>query len=175
MNDQPIAIKIKPIKLILMDVDGVLTDGGIILGNAGIELKIFNVQDGAGIVLARAAGLKTGIITGRESEAVQQRALELKMDVVLQGQTDKLKAYANLKNSLQLTDLEIAYIGDDLADLPVLNRAGFSASVANGRPEVRAVVDYVTQASGGHGAMREIIDLILKLQGKWELALSKYS
>lgn len=165
--------KIRQIKLILMDVDGVLTDGGIILGNAGVELKNFNVQDGAGITLAHRAGLKTGILTERQSEAVRRRAAELKLDVVSQGHQKKLAEYAQIKKRLNLTDAEIAYIGDDVPDLPVLRQVGFSASVANGRPEVQKAVDFVAQACGGHGAVREFIELILKTQGKWEQAVSE--
>lgn len=155
-----------------MDVDGVLTDGGIILGSNGIELKVFNVQDGAGVTMARRAGLKVGILTGRESEAVTRRAEELRFDVVSQGHFNKLSEYDRIKIQLNLNDAEIAYIGDDILDLSVLKQVGFSVAVANARPEVKPVVDYVTTADGGHGAVRETIDLILKTQNKWELALS---
>jgi len=159
--------KISRIKLILMDVDGVLTDGGIILGSQGLEIKIFNVQDGAGITMARLAGLKVGILTGRISEAVQQRATELHFDIVSQGHFNKLTEYEQIKQSLAVSDLEVAYIGDDILDLDVLRRVGFSIAVANARPEVKSEVDYITAASGGKGAVREVVDLILKTQNRW--------
>lgn len=156
-----------------MDVDGVLTDGGIILGNDGLEIKIFNVQDGMGITLAQKAGLKIGIITGRESEAVLRRAQELKLDQVSQGHFNKLAPYNKIKEKYGLLDEEIAYIGDDVLDLGILNRVGLSVAVANARQEVKACVDYVTIASGGKGAVREVIDLILKTQDKWDNTLEK--
>jgi len=159
--------KISRIKLILMDVDGVLTDGGIILGSQGMEIKIFNVQDGAGITMARLAGLKVGILTGRLSEAVQQRATELHFDVVSQGHFNKLTEYEQIKQSLAVSDLEVAYIGDDILDLDVLRRVGFSIAVANARPEVKSEVDFITATSGGKGAVREVVDLILKTQNRW--------
>ena len=165
--------KIKKIKMILMDVDGVLTDGGIILGNEGLEIKIFNVQDGMGITLARKAGLKIGIITGRNSEAVSSRAQELEIDELSQGHFDKLSSYMSIKEKFGFTDEEIAYIGDDMVDLPILNRVGFSVAVANAREEIKPCVDYVTTASGGKGAVREVIDLILKTLGKWDEAIEK--
>lgn len=164
--------KIKPIKLILMDVDGVLTDGGIILGSNGFEMKIFNVQDGAGVTLARKAGLKVGIITGRESEAVARRVQELKMDVVSQGHFNKLGEYERIKNEMNLDDSEIAYIGDDILDLCILERVGFAAAPQNARPEVKSQVAYVTRANGGNGAVRELIDMILKEKGLWDQAVS---
>ncbi len=159
--------KIMKIKLILMDVDGVLTDGQIIYSEKGDEIKAFNVQDGLGITLARMAGLKTGIITGRHSDLVERRALELKMDVISQGNFSKLPEYEKIKNELNLSDDEIAYIGDDILDLPILKRVGFSVAVANARDEVKAACDYVTLNSGGKGAVREVIDKILKRQDKF--------
>jgi len=165
--------KINKIKLILMDVDGVLTDGGIILGTQGIEVKIFNVQDGAGITMARRVGLKVGILTGRTSEAVSRRAEELHFDIVSQGHFNKLNAYTQIKKQTRLADEEIAYIGDDILDLPVLRQVGYSVAVNNARSEVKQAVDYITSASGGKGAVREVIDLILKAQNKWQLALEK--
>ncbi len=165
--------KISRIKLILMDVDGVLTDGGIILGSQGMEIKIFNVQDGAGITMARLAGLKVGILTGRLSEAVQQRATELHFDVVSQGHFNKLTEYEQIKQSLAVSDLEVAYIGDDILDLDVLRRVGFSIAVANARPEVKSEVDYITATSGGKGAVREVVDLILKTQNRWHTVVDQ--
>ena len=158
--------KLVKIKLILMDVDGVLTDGEIIYSSDGSEIKKFHVQDGMGITLARMAGLKTGIITGRISEMVKRRAEELKFDVVSQGSFNKLPQYEQIKQQFNLKDEEIAYIGDDLLDMSILMRVGFSAAVANARDEVKAICDYVTVAQGGQGAVREVIDKILIRQNK---------
>ncbi|MBN1407287.1 MAG: HAD-IIIA family hydrolase [Calditrichaceae bacterium] len=160
-------LKLLNIKLLLMDVDGVLTSGDIIYSSSGEELKRFNIQDGMGITLARKAGLKTGIITSRESAMVKWRAEELKIDIISQGNSDKLKPYEQIRNQEGLKDEEIAYIGDDLPDLCILKRVGFSAAVANARDEVKAVCDYVTIAEGGHGAVREIVEMILKRQEKF--------
>lgn len=158
--------KLSQIKLILMDVDGVLTSGEIIYTASGDELKMFNVQDGMGITLARMAGLKTGILTGRTSDLVHRRAEELKVDVISQGSFDKLPEYEKIKQELGLTDEQICYIGDDVLDISILKRVGFSVAVANARDEVKAICDYVTVAEGGKGAVREVIDKILKWQNK---------
>lgn len=158
--------KILQIKMILMDVDGVLTSGEIIYTSSGDELKMFNVQDGMGITLARLAGLKTGIITGRMSALVKRRAEELKVDVLSQGNFKKLPEYERIKKEFGLNDREICYIGDDVLDIPILKRVGFSVAVANARDEVKAICDYVTVAEGGKGAVREVIDRILKWQQK---------
>jgi 3-deoxy-D-manno-octulosonate 8-phosphate phosphatase (KDO 8-P phosphatase) len=160
--------KIIKIKMLLMDVDGVLTDGSIILGNNGIELKIFNVQDGMGIDLAKRAGLLVGIITGRVSEAVARRAKELNMDEISQGSYNKLEPYENIKLKYNLSDNEIAYIGDDILDISILKKCGLKITVTNGREEVKRICDYVTKASGGNGAVRETVELILKGKGIWE-------
>lgn len=165
--------KISKIKMILMDVDGVLTNGEIIYSSSGDELKIFNVQDGMGITLARLAGLKTGIITGRLSALVERRAHELKMDVVYQGNFKKLPDYERVKRDFELNDDEICYIGDDVLDMPILKRVGFSVAVANARDEVKAICDYITVAPGGKGAVREVIDRILKWQNKMELVMER--
>jgi len=159
--------KLLNIKLLLMDVDGVLTSGDIIYSSSGEELKKFNIQDGMGITLARMAGLKTGIITGRVSDMVKRRAEELKIDIISQGNFNKLKPYEDIRDREKLKDEEIAYIGDDLMDLCILNRVGFSVAVANARDEVKAVCDYVTIADGGNGAVREVIEKILKRQEKF--------
>ena len=156
-----------------MDVDGVLTDGKIIYSSSGEEIKEFNVQDGLGITLARMAGLKAGIITGRISPMVKKRATELKFDVISQGSFDKLPEYEKIKNDLKLKDEEIAYIGDDILDISILKRVGFAVTVANGRDEVKAICDYVTIALGGNGAVREVIDKILQRQNKMDKLLKE--
>ncbi len=159
--------EIKKIKMILMDVDGVLTDGKIIFTSDGAELKEFNIQDGMGITLARMAGLKTGIITGRESIMVQRRAEELKYDIISQGSFKKFARYEEIKKQFGLSDDEVCYIGDDLPDIPILKKAGFSVAVANARNELKKIAHYTTTLSGGEGAVREVIDLILKGQDKF--------
>ncbi len=158
-----------------MDVDGVLTNGEIIYTSSGDELKIFNVQDGMGITLAHLAGLKTGIITGRMSALVERRAHELKMDIVSQGNFNKLPEYERVIRDFELKDEEVCYIGDDVLDLPILKRVGFSVAVANARDEVKAVCDYVTSAQGGKGAVREVIDRILKWQNKLHEVIDRLS
>lgn len=165
--------KIKNIKMLLLDVDGVLTNGNIFLGNNDIELKSFDIHDGFGIKMAQQGGIKVGIITGRTSKAVIKRAKELQLDEIFQGQINKIRAYHQILTKYKLKDNEVAYIGDDLFDLPILNHVGFSVAVANARDEVKTRVDYITRSPGGKGAVREVIDLILKSQNKWEDVLEK--
>ena len=150
-----------------MDVDGVMTDGKIYFTSSGEEIKAFDIQDGMGITLARNAGLKTGIITGRKSQMVEQRARELKYDVVLQGESDKLSQYEKIKSEFKFTDDEICYIGDDIPDIPVLKKVGFSVAVANAREELKQFCDYITKRDGGHSAVREVIDKILLSREKF--------
>jgi 3-deoxy-D-manno-octulosonate 8-phosphate phosphatase (KDO 8-P phosphatase) len=163
--------KLAKIKVLLFDVDGVLTTGNITYTDAGHEIKSFNVQDGMGITLARLAGLKTGIITGRKSKIVERRAKELKVDFLSQGRFNKLPAYQKIVSENGLDHSEICYIGDDILDLVILNRVGFSVAVANAREEVKAECDYITVATGGNGAVREVVDMILKRQGKFNVLL----
>lgn len=152
--------------MILMDVDGVLTDGKLYFTSSGDEIKAFDIQDGMGISLARKAGLKTGIITGRSSIMVSRRAEELKYDIVLQGDDNKLGQYEKIKSQFNLTDQQICYIGDDIPDIPVLQKVGFSVAVANARDELKQFCHYITKRDGGHSAVREVIDKILLVQGK---------
>jgi 3-deoxy-D-manno-octulosonate 8-phosphate phosphatase (KDO 8-P phosphatase) len=160
--------KIQPIKMIIFDVDGVLCSGDITYLDTGAEIKTFDVQDGMGVTLARMAGLKTGIITGRQSKAIERRVEELKIDILKQGSFNKLGPYAEVKKELGFVDKEICYIGDDVLDMPLLNLVGFSVAVPNAREEVKAICDYVTVSRGGRGAVREVIDLILKSQEKFD-------
>ena len=153
--------------MILMDVDGVMTDGKIYFTSSGDEIKAFDIQDGMGITLASKAGLKTGIITSRSSKMVERRAKELKYDVVLQGESDKLSQYEKIKSQFNYTDDEFCYIGDDIPDIPILKKVGFSVAVANARDELKQFCDYVTKRDGGHSAVREVIDKILMSQGKF--------
>ena len=156
------------LQLLLLDVDGVMTDGGIILVGETEEAKCFCIQDGMGVTLARAAGLKVGIITGRKSAVVQRRAQELKMDEVCQGFFRKEEALDLLLDKHELDPSQVAYVGDDILDMPIMKRVGLPISVANARPEVKAHSVYVTQARGGHGAVREVIDWLLELRGQKE-------
>lgn len=160
--------KAKAIRLIVMDVDGVLTDGRIFYNADGVETEAFFVRDGLGLRMAQQAGLLTAILTGRMSGAVTHRAKELGISEIHQGVLNKLEVYEMLLQRYGLTDEAAAYVGDDLNDLPLLGRAGLSAAPADAVPEVRAKVAYVTARSGGCGAVREVIDLILKAQGRYE-------
>jgi 3-deoxy-D-manno-octulosonate 8-phosphate phosphatase (KDO 8-P phosphatase) len=160
------------IALVLLDVDGVMTDGSIAFTEGHLESKTFDARDGVGLWLARRAGLRTGLISGRTSAAVVRRAGELGMDEVHLRVRDKLTAYERILRRLQLRDAQVCYIGDDLVDLPVLGRAGMPVTVADARPEVLRAARFVTEAPGGRGAVREVIDAILKAQGKWGLVMS---
>lgn len=159
------------ISLLLMDVDGVLTDGRIYLQSlpdgSALEMKAFDSQDGAGLKMARACGIRTGIITGRESAATARRAREMAMDFVFQKCAEKLPAYEEILRRAKLTDAEVAYVGDDLPDLPILSRVGLALGVANAAEEVKRAAHYVTRRRGGAGAIREVVEFILKIQGKW--------
>jgi len=154
--------RIKRIKMILFDVDGVMSDGGIYYSADGLELKRFNVQDGYGVARAREHGLKIGMVSGRSTPIVETRAKELNVEDLFQDVADKLVVVPEIQRRHGLSEEEIAFMGDDLFDLPLLRAVGFSAAPRNARSEVKKAVDYVTRAEGGHGAVRELIDLILK-------------
>ena len=158
--------KAKKIKLLLLDVDGVLTDGRIILDNQGNELKAFHVRDGHGIKLAQRAGIVIGIITGRKAEVVSVRARELGIGEVHQGALEKIGVYEALLEKYGLRDDEAAFIGDDIVDVGILKRVGFAVTVADCDPAVKPYADMITQAKGGRGAVREVINLLLASQGK---------
>lgn len=157
--------KAKRIRMLLLDVDGVLTDGRIILDNNGNELKAFHVRDGHGIKLAQRAGIIVGIITGRKAEVVNVRARELGIEEVHQGAKDKIAVYESLLAKYGFRDTEIAFIGDDIVDAGILRRVGFAACVADADPSVLALVDVRTKAEGGRGAVREVINLLLRGKG----------
>jgi len=154
--------KARKIKFLLLDVDGVLTDGKIIIDSRGIEYKAFHIHDGHGIYLLKKAGIETGIISGRSSPAVEYRARELNIHEVYQNARDKISVYEKIQKKYNLQDEEVAFMGDDLIDIPLLKRVGFSATVADAIKEVKDVVDFVTRKRGGEGAVREVIDFILK-------------
>ncbi|MCK4597223.1 HAD-IIIA family hydrolase [bacterium] len=149
------------VKLLILDVDGVLTGGEIIHGSGGMELKHFCTRDGMAIAQAHRAGLAVAFITGRASEAVMARAAELGVKDLFQGCADKLEAYRSLLKKYNLSDDQVTFVGDDLVDLPVMSRVGLKVAVANASGELKAVADYVTIASGGRGAVREIVDFLL--------------
>ncbi len=167
-------VRMKKIKLIALDVDGVLTNGQLVFGNQGELMKKFHAQDGLGISLAHNAGLKTAIITGRKSQMVELRSAELRIADVYQGTLSKIEALDHLMAKYNLTLEEIAYVGDDLNDLPVLVRVGLPCAVANAAPEVKQYAQLVTKEAGGNGAVREVIEYILKAQGKWEHIINGY-
>jgi len=162
------------VKLLLLDVDGVLTDGRIVYGSDGQEFKAFDVKDGHGLKLLQRAGVSIGIITGRESEVVARRASELDVKYLYQGAKDKLTPYREILQKSGLSDEEVAYVGDDLIDLPILRRVGFSATVADAIDEVKAHVDYVASRDGGRGVVREICDVLLRSLGSWDEVTSRY-
>lgn len=161
----------RKVRVLLMDVDGVLTDGRVYLqsfpGEIALEMKAFHSQDGAGLKLARIAGLRTGIITGRESAATTRRAQENGMEFVYQGREEKSASYDDILRRANVREDEVAFVGDDLPDLPVLRRVGLAVAVANAVPEVKAAAHLVTKRQGGEAAVREVIEFILKAQGKW--------
>ncbi len=162
------------IKLLAMDVDGVLTDGGLILHADHTESKKFNVKDGAWIRIWKRQGLLTAIITGKESKAVEHRASDLEIDFVHQKVYYKAEAFEKLLSQSNLLPHQIAYIGDDVIDLPIIHRVGFSAAVADAVPEVLQAVDYVTRAKGGQGAVQEVISFLFKEMGIWDKAMKRY-
>ena len=168
MKDEALATRCRALKLLLADVDGVMTDGTVLLLPDGGEARAFNVRDGLGVVLAQRAGLRTGVVTGRSSEAVSRRAAELGMSVVRQGVRDKGAALREILAEQGLRAEEVAYIGDDVNDLPILTEVGLSAAPADAPLEVRLQVFMVTEASGGRGCLREFIEAVLRARGVWD-------
>lgn len=166
--------RLKKIRLLLLDVDGVMTDGRIIFDSNGVESKFFNVKDGHGIKMLQRAGIRVGIITGRQSAVVDRRAQELGIELVYQGAKDKLVPFLEILQKTGLTAEQIAYLGDDLPDLPVLRRVGFAATVADALDDVKPCAHYITRCSGGRGAVREVCDLLLKETGRWENVSGRY-
>jgi 3-deoxy-D-manno-octulosonate 8-phosphate phosphatase (KDO 8-P phosphatase) len=169
----------RQIKLLLLDCDGVLTDGGLHYTFDGKRVmegaKVFHIHDGQGLKLAREAGLKLGVISGRVSPALTARARDLQIDRLHQGIDDKLTVYEQIKTDEGLTDAQIAYVGDDLPDLPVMRRVGLAVAVADAVEEVRECAHFVTKKPGGRGAAREVVELLLKAQDKWRESLQRYS
>lgn len=167
--------KLRPLRLMVLDVDGVLTDGSLFFhANSTEESKAFNTQDGQGVKLLQASGVKVAIITGRVSKVVTLRAQALGIEFVLQGREDKITALGEIVNELGLDWSQIGYCGDDLPDLAAIRKAGFGASVANAPDYIKQYSDYTTQHSGGQGAVREITDLIMQAQGTWQDCINHY-
>ena len=167
-------LKAKKIKLIVLDVDGTMTDGTIFMNNEGIETKAFNVKDGFAIVNAIKEGIKFAIITGRKSVLVEKRAEELGINYVFQGVFNKAETLIELLKELNFTLEEIAYMGDDINDLSILKIVGLSTAPKDAVEEVLSKVDYVTKALGGKGAVREIVEIIMKAQDKWGNVIKRY-
>lgn len=173
-NPKNVIDRISQVRLMAFDVDGVLTDGGIYLGNGDSEWKRFHAQDGAGIALSLRAGYEVALITGRKSVAVERRAAELKIQHLFQGVKDKPQVLRDLAGKLGLTMRQTMFMGDDLPDLPAMREAGFAAAPGNAVSDVREAAHYVTSAIGGHGAVREIIEIVLRNQGRWGGAIKEY-
>jgi 3-deoxy-D-manno-octulosonate 8-phosphate phosphatase (KDO 8-P phosphatase) len=170
----PLQAKASRIRLFLFDVDGVLTDGTVVMHADGSESKGFHIRDGAAIVWAQRAGLPVGLISARSSGATAHRAAQLAVRIVAQGVKSKLSTYEQIVREARVSDDEVAYMGDDLLDLPVLARVGLSAAPADAAAEVRERVDWVSDAGGGRGAVRELIEMVLRAQRKWDDVLQQY-
>ncbi len=167
-------INLSKIQMLVLDVDGVLTNGTIVINSDGSETKCFNSLDGHGIKMWQRAGLKVALLSGRFSEPTKQRAKQLGIENCIQGCLDKIAGLKKLLDELELSAEQVAYIGDDLPDLPAIKYVGFGAAVANAVDEVKQCADYVTKNNGGSGAVREVIELILKSTGQWQQLLKKY-
>jgi 3-deoxy-D-manno-octulosonate 8-phosphate phosphatase (KDO 8-P phosphatase) len=165
------------IKLLLMDVDGTMTDGGVTLlsqpDGTALEIKTFDAHDGQGLTLAHTAGLRTGCITGRESAALLRRAHEMKMEFIYMKQPVKMPAYEEILRKAGVPESAVAYIGDDLPDIPLMQRAGLAVAVGDAVPEVKKAAHYTTRSVAGHGAIREAVELVLKSKGVWKAMIDK--
>ena len=166
--------KAKKIKLLIMDIDGVLTNGRIIYANSGDQLKFFDVTDGMGLSLFSRAGLKSAILTAKSSKIVADRSKDIHIDKVYQDALRKGEVFEKILTDFSVSSEEVCYIGDDVVDIPVLKRVGLAVSVPNAVQEVKDVAHHITTRHGGRGAVREVIDLILKSQGKWDEVMNRY-
>jgi 3-deoxy-D-manno-octulosonate 8-phosphate phosphatase (KDO 8-P phosphatase) len=173
LRDPTLGERCASIELLLLDVDGVLTDGCIVYGDNDAELKSFHVRDGSGLKFWHLAGNKAAIISGRTSPVVEKRAAELEVALVVQGAPDKLAAYRQVLAATGLDRNQVCFIGDDVPDLPVLRDCRLAVAVADACPEVRAAAHYLTRAAGGLGAVREVVELILRCQGKWRAIVGR--
>ena len=174
MIKSEVAERARRVKLLIVDIDGVMTDGRIVYSIYGDELKFFDVTDGFGISLLNRAGIKTAIITAKKSRIVKMRARDLKIAKAYQGFIDKLIPFDKLLKKFKIAAENICFIGDDLPDMPILRRVGFAVSVPNALDEVKAAAHYITSKAGGRGAVREVCDILLKSQDKWDEATAKY-
>jgi 3-deoxy-D-manno-octulosonate 8-phosphate phosphatase (KDO 8-P phosphatase) len=169
-----LAAKAAKVKLILLDVDGVLTDGAVVIFGDGSESKRFHIRDGIALVWAQRAGITVGLLSARHSATTAQRAAQLGITLVHQGVASKIKTYDQIVGDMVLSDEDVAYMGDDIVDLAVLARAGLSAAPANAVAEVRARVDFVSAYPGGEGAVRELVEMILRAHGRWDPLVATY-
>jgi len=163
----------KNIKLVILDVDGVMTDGRIVINDEGVESRNFDIKDGMGVIVLQLCGIDVAIITSKKSGAVRHRAEELKIKRFYEGIKKKTEPYAQMLEELNISDAEVCYVGDDLVDLSMMKRVGLPVAVGDAVADVKEAAAYVTTARGGHGAVREVAELILKAQGKWDAVLSK--
>lgn len=166
--------KLKAVKLFLTDVDGVLTDGTVYMGG-GVETKRFNIRDGLGLKFLQQHGIKVGWVSRRPSTATQQRADDLKIDFVIQHNGGKIEGVEMILRQTGLNWKDVCYVGDDVVDIAVMARVNLAVAVGDGVAEAKVAADYVTKASGGHGAIREIVEMILKAQNKWKSVVSEYA
>jgi 3-deoxy-D-manno-octulosonate 8-phosphate phosphatase (KDO 8-P phosphatase) len=166
--------KLQKIKILILDVDGVLTDGRVIMDDSGREIKNFDVRDGHGLKMLQRLGIKVVLLTGRQSEVVSHRARDLGIKEIHQKVFNKKEVFVRILKKNKLTSEEVAFIGDDIIDIPVLRAVGFSAAVADALAVVKKSVDYVTKYKGGRGAVREVCELIMQAQGHWEEIAAKY-
>ncbi len=166
--------KLDTIKLLVLDIDGVLTDGRVLIDSRGRESKSFSIIDGHGIKMWKRAGLQVAFLSGRKSSTTKYQAKELSIDFCLEGRKDKLKGLKELIKMSKTPAEAIAYVGDDLPDLPVMRHVGFSAAVEDAAREVKRFADYVTEEEGGEGAVREVIEYILKKTGRWDDLIKRY-
>lgn len=174
MTQEDLLERARAVRMLVFDVDGVLTDGSLFFGDDGQEYKAFNSRDGHGIKMLQAGGVATGIITGRTSQVVLYRARNLGIQHLYQGADDKLEAMQRLLESTGLTPEQLAYMGDDIVDLPVLRRCGFAVTVPDAPPEVKARAHFITTAAAGRGAAREVCEFLLRAQGAWDQQLALY-
>jgi 3-deoxy-D-manno-octulosonate 8-phosphate phosphatase (KDO 8-P phosphatase) len=165
---------VRSLKLLILDVDGVLTDGNVIMDDAGREMKHFNVRDGHGLKMLMRSGVEVVFLTGRQSAVVEHRARDLGVLEVHQGAKNKLEWYPEIVEKRGLTGSQVGYVGDDIVDVPFMKRVGFAVAVADAADNVRHMAHYVTIKKGGRGAVREICDMILKIQGQWDEVVKKY-
>jgi 3-deoxy-D-manno-octulosonate 8-phosphate phosphatase (KDO 8-P phosphatase) len=172
--DEGLLSKIRMVRLLILDVDGVLTDGKIIIDDAGLESKQFDVRDGHGLKMLMRCGIGVVLLTGRRSRVVEHRAADLGITEVHQGVWNKAEAFTGILERAELAPEATAYVGDDVVDIPLLKRVGFSVAVADAVPEVQKIVDHVTKCPGGRGAVREVCEIILGAQGRWGEVAARY-